>query len=436
MSEIPTLPSEADKLDWAEGPGEYTVTDPGSSKRTVGWKPKDEPTPGPGDIVPAVNFNWLQRTVGRMLEYFLAGSTRNFEDIHEAFDAGIDTVNQTFRITPGLARGTNIFNTAGQATGSSLILDRTICTDGRRIYYAGGAGSQYILGVKTSDGTKIWEDALGSGSTTGLCTDGKFVYASGTVLTPQRFDCIDGTQDSPSGPTETAIDYLATNGSYLVGANSNAGAGYVTFFSGIQGTMVEDGQVNTEGGGGTLTCICVDNDTVYVGGNRNNGYDVWAYNLSDRSLKWRTALTSASHIPRAIATDGNLVYIATDYASPDNFFAMNSQNGELSIAHQVGPAEDLDGVCVDDRYIMVSNATSNDIIILDKLFSYQQWVEIIPTSRDIKCCDGISVIGEDSGTGYLTRDLIGRPGKVFQVVADNDPHRRPFHHVAIPAGDH
>lgn len=432
MAEYPVLPTDYDKIDWAEG-GTYSVTDPGGAKRLSGWQPENEPVPGPGEIIPAPQSNWLQQLVGRMLTYFLAGAIRMFSDIHEALDAGL-VYPQVCLINPGMARGTNIFDVAGAATSGTAILPASICTDGRRCYYIGGTGPEAILAVAPADGATIWEEDPSGGASemTACCTDGLFLYyttGSPAMAGLRSLYCVDGASGPTGGAAYSALA-IATNGSVAV---MIAGA-IVTMFTAVQTAPTQYGtQPNL---GANASCLAIDADTVYIGGARNT-YDVWAYNLADMTLKWgATIAASATNIPRAIFTDGDFVWVATDLQTSVNLVIINRVTGAIVFEGAVSN-EDLNGLCGDDQYLYASNVTSDDIYILRKTIpdaAADIIVGKLTTSRTVACCDGISIYSYQSSTGNLTRDLMGRSATHFQIAETDNPDRRPFHHVAIPAG--
>ena len=371
-----------------------------------------------------------------------------YGDIYEGMDAydqlvtdagGAPTANPCFTVSPGLARGTNIFDVAGTASGGAAITGSTICTDGRRVYYTGGAPTTQIVATNSVDGSELWEITPGN-LVSGICVDGSYLYYNTNAVGDpglHRVDAVDGT-NLASGGAEYTGSLMAANGEYCCMANCISGIDAITFFSGIQGAIAEDGTVSI-GGAADLKCICMDNDTVYVGGVRNGGIDVWAYTLSTRAAKWTAGFAAgATSVPRAICTDGDFVYVGTDVANGINFAVIECATGAIVRELQIGAAENADGVCCDDERIYLSNNTANDVYVISKRAAsfaaagVGQVIEVLATTRDVRCCDGVSIYSYQPTTSHLTRDLIGRPAKRFQIVDTDDPDRRPFHHVAIP----
>ena len=370
-----------------------------------------------------------------------------YGDIYEGMDAydqlvtdagGAPTANPCFTVSPGLARGTAIFDIAGTASTGVAVNSSTICTDGRRVYYVGGAGNIRIVSSSPADGAELWETTP-TAAVVSTCTDGEYVYYDTVAAAPgglQKRSCVDGSAGTAGG-TEYGAALLATNGTYAVMANSDAGAGILTQFTAIQTIPVQ--HVTQPDTATTLSCICVDSDTVYVGGIRAGAVDVWAYNLSDMTAKWTAGFAAGvSSVPRAICTDGDFVYVGTDVADGINFAVLECATGSIAREIQVGVAENADGVCCDDERIYLSNNTANDVYVISKRAAsfaaagVGQVIEVLATTRDVKCCDGVSIYSYQPATGNLTRDLMGRPAKRFQIVDTDDPDRRPFHHVAIP----
>lgn len=399
-------------------------TDP-SGVRGDGWAVNAVPT--------SANANYLQRMVGDYLQWIEDYGARQWGDVYEGIG---DVANwDIFRvITQDMERGSLVFDVYGKI-GTYQDVDE-ICTDGERIYCTTGTSPafQWIVAKSPADGSDTWS-ADKSEVITGLCTDGEYLYAHAFTTTGLLvIDRDDGSTDSNTG-SEYRASKLCTNGEYCVGVDPYGKPGYVVFYSGLHGTVAEDGTYNTGSAG--LKTSAIDADQCYVGGSRNT-YDVWALDLATRAYTWRiTFPTSGTPAVLAIAADGNRVYVATSRTALTaggyaNLYALDRFTGRVIWQMDLGGLYDMKYLTLDEKYLYVTN---DDISPLCYIISLEHEHAIVKTLDDIgaKCCDGVSLIGDDGLSQNVKRVLTANGCMLMQKVPTNDPHRRPFHNIAIPA---
>jgi hypothetical protein len=453
MAERVPAPTELAKTNWNSDGTTYPSTDPGSSKRATGFQPKDTPVPGPGEVIPANDHNWLWGLSMQVHTWIKQLIARQWSDVYEAMDSssGVSTFD-VFRVMPGHAadtikqRGSQLFSVTGTATGGTSVINP--CTDGTQIYYIGGTSQAYIVAASPLDGSEIYDTAdIGVGLST-ICSDGYFLYVQ-TVDSGYkglyRMDRTDGTQDGATSgtPAYYGCDRLAANGYYCVGIEPTGTNGYVVFYSDIEGTIVEDGIVAT--GSANLAAVAIDSDQCYVGGTRNT-YDVWAFTLSTRAYAWGggvlgwTAPTSAAITVTGLAADGDRVYVASDRQSLSaggaaNLFCVDRRTGQTLWSFDVTTPGaistlDLTGLAVDDQYLFAVD-DQDDLHIIDITGPTPAQVAFVSNFGD-PCCDGVSVIGNSDVTTQLKRVWVAESQRQFQSVRGDDVNRRPFFNAAIP----
>lgn len=436
MSERVTQPTEASKCNWASGGSAYPNTDPGSGVRDVGFKPKDYPTPGDGAIVPAEDHNFLWRLGMEMISWIRDIVARQWDDVSEGIYAASD--QDLFRVIPGTTtpdRGSQIFKVSGTATGSTSVIKP--CTDGEYIYYIGGTTDYYVVCADPTDGSEVYEKDVASVDLDSICADGGYVYVH--TKNPSeagllRLDRSTGGVDSQVG-TEYSCSRIATNGGSVAGIDPFGKAGHILIYSGIQGTITEDGTYNT--GSASLSAIAIDSDQCYAGGTRNTN-DVWCVALDDTSTAvWSTTLpVSSAPTVAGIAADGDRVYVSTDRVALTaggnaNLHCLDRMTGVVIWSYDVQPSSlvDLEGISVDHRYLYVVDA-NDDLHVIDKV-GYPAQVQLIEDFGE-PCCDGVSVIGNSNLTTELKRSWVTCGETTFQKVPGSDVNRRPFFNLAIP----
>lgn len=439
MSERYVIPSEEAKCSWAEGGAAYPSTDPGAGKRDVGWQPKDDPVPGPGEVIPATGHNFLWRLGMQMITWLRNLAARQWSDVSLGIAAAANL--DIFRVMPSATiqpRGTEVFSVTGTATGNTTVFQP--CTDGEQTYYAGGAANQYIVGASPIDGAEIFEaNDLGAVAISAVCCDGLRIYVQTTnVGTPGLYSLIrtSGLEEEHGG-TEYGCDALAANGYHCVGIDPTTKTGYLVIYSSIQSGIVEDGTHDT--GSANLRAVAIDATQCYVGGTRNTD-DVWCLALSDHTTAiWTTTLaTSSAPEVYGIAADGDRVYVATDrqaltaggYA---NLYCLDRFTGavlwSMDVTTQAAAALDLIGVAVDQRYVYAVDAY-DDLHVISKLGVPGQLLTVADFGRPV--CDGVSVIGNSELTTELRRLWMADGCTTMQRVPYTDVARRPFHTLAVP----
>jgi hypothetical protein len=441
MTERVTRPSEADSCNWADGGSAYPSTDPGSSKRAVGFKPLNNPTPGDGDIIPAEDHNFLWRLGMEMLSWVRDFIPREWSDVSEGI--ANTTASQLFKVFSPIAgirrRGSLAYS--APVTASTGGVYGIGCTDGEQLYYRSGLTNEIIVAADPTDGSEIWENDPDSQSISGLTTDGGYVYyTTSNVAAPglRRLNRSTGAYDTAGGTTYN-VNRLVTNGEYCAGIDGSVGNGNVTVWSGIQGTIAEDGQYNTTSP--NLTDIAICNTDAYVCGARST-YDIWRVSLGTLSGSGFATLPTVTATPaiNGIATDGNMVYVVIDrtalaapYTGNANLFVY-SLGGSLAHVMDVTTAN-LDYVAVDDMYLYVVDDSDSCRVLLKDQFPAPVSVTTIVDVDGWPACDGVSIICRDAtSTSLFQRNWMHGATKEFMRTNSDDPERRPFFNLAIPTG--
>ncbi|MHC4121751.1 MAG: outer membrane protein assembly factor BamB family protein [Planctomycetota bacterium] len=449
MTERIPAPADIDDTNWNNDGVTYPPTPPNAAKRLTGYKPKDVPTPGPGEIITADEQNWLHGLEMQLWTWAKQFIAREWSELSEGI-ASITTARfGLFRVCPAdiaiapyltSLRQSGKINVADPSTGAGNPVK--VRTDGEYLYYHINALADYIVAVSPVDGALVWERAITTGHTaTALATDGAAVYwISSNVGSPglRLLDRTDGTNQA-NGGTEYNCDKLVVNGEYAVGANGTVnGAGTITFWGTLTGTPVQTGFV---GVGGTKLGLAIDETQVYTCGTRSTN-DVWAYNLNSRALAWQVTLDANDPSPcNACVADGDYVYVGTDRfataAGPTrNLFCLSRFDGSLVWSMEVDPASaiDIDRLTVDDRYLWAEDS-SGTLYQIRLRGGAPSVVASLQTTNGI-VSDGIAIYGPNAGTpGNFQGIWIGGPTKTYMRADGNDPARRPFYMRAVPTGE-
>ena len=440
MTERIPAPTEIADTNWNSDGSTYPSTDPGGPKRDTGFKPDNvPPASGDGEIITANDQNWLHGLTMQMLTWFKQFVPREWEDVAEGL-AEATTVRDLFRVVPPLAamraRLASAYTVAGSAATGGF--PTFICTDGEQIYYIAGAGNVSLIAADPTDGSEIWE----SGAVTqflAICADGLFVYASGAVADVglRKINRTTGAAAGNVNGDGHSYRLVRANGFFAAMIAPTGLLGTLNLFTVATPTYEANDSPTTN-----LNALGMDADQCYVGGTRNTGNDVWAYQMTVGALVpvWSVALDANDPSPiNSIVADGDHVYVVTDAfavaaGGNKNLFCLSRYDGELLWSLNVkGAAVDLDVVGVDDRYLYV----------IDEFHTLIQICLRSPTAAPIKeatdcadaiACDGVSVFCSDNATAANFRRVwAGGPTKTFMRSAPADPTRRPWPNLAIPA---
>ncbi len=448
MAERIPAPADLAKTNWNSDGSTYPSTDPGSSKRATGFKPKDVPTPGAGEVIAANDQNWLHGLGMQMHTWLKQFVPREWTELSEGI-ANATVIRQLFRLCPAAAsissRGAFIYSTASVATGVGLVRD--IVTDGLRVYYTGGTGDRYIVAVSPVDGqdgagggVPLWEiNPHGVATPVGICTDGNYVFysMSATVTGLQRVDAADGANLATAG-AKVAHGKLVSNGINVSGVT---GAGVVDSWN--ISTMTDNWTNNPSAG---LAAVAIDEDTTYCGGTRNTN-DVWAYANINGALTWQVTLDTNAPSVNDIAADGDFIYVGTDDfvtalpGTPNRcLFCLERVSGSVLWSMDLGV--DVEQVVVDDEYIFALSAGASELYIIRKgmegaTIGGPGVVKVIANigsyAGSTICCDGGNLWSHDALIpANLKRINTGGATKLFMRVSGSDPRRRPFYTLAIP----
>jgi hypothetical protein len=407
--------------------------------RDAGFKPKDYPSAGPGGVIPAETHNFLWRVGMQMISWTRDFIPREWADVAEGIAE--TTASQLFRVYPPAAgmyaRNQPVFNVAGTATGGGTVSG--LCTDGEQIYYINGTGAQYIVGADPADGSENWQINPHTLVITSVCTDGGFVYYTSDLGAAGLRRLTRAGAVSGNGGLERSCNALAANGEYCIGIDGAVGgAGTFTIWSGIQGTITEDGTYNTTSA--NLVDCAIDGDFSYVTGTRAGGFDVWCNILATRALSWTATMPTAVPVTTTgIATDGDYIYLSAQRVALTaggfaNLFILDKADGTLLFTLDVdsGNTVDIDFISVDDRYLYcVDDSAVCHVLRLRSAFLGV--VAQVPDVFGKPACDGVSAVFRDFTTSAnFQRNWMGGPTKTFMRCATDDVYRRPFYNRAVP----
>jgi len=426
MAERYPRPAEADNLGWNTAPTNPS-TDPGSSLRAAGWA---------ADAVPASDeFNYIQTMLGDAALWLEGTNPREWDELDEAIAAS--SVRDLLRVIPPttmrarLDQAYSVLSTA--ATGGNPF---KLCTDGEYLFYIAGSVDQSLVAGKVSDGSEVWETGAGFTAATACCCDGTAVYitADSGAAGLREHNRATGAAVAQSAGPEYACSKLRTNGAFAIGIDFSAGgAGSIVFW-----TVPTPSRTGTQTPTTQLNGLAIDADQAYCGGVRGT-YDVWAWQLSDRTNNWQVTLDTNAPTVNDICADGNFVYACTDDfvtalpGTPNRcLFCLNRVDGTVVWSLDLGA--NLDLCTVDDEYLYVVD-DSNNLSMLRLNGTAEP--ELVRGNKsnvaDTIVADGVSVICRDGGTATNIRRLwIGGPTKTFMRAAGTDPNRRPFHTLAVP----
>jgi hypothetical protein len=438
MAERVTIPTEADKVSWAEGGAPYPSTDPGAGKRGTGFQPKDNPVPGPGEIITAEDQNFLHRLDGQMLEWLRDTIVREWRDVYEGI-AQTDSAGLVFRVTPpvGVENPALMWSRLQAAwsvasTAATVGNPFQVQTDGEQIYYIAGSVNQSLIAAHPATGAEVWEVGIVI-QWASMTADGAAVYGmSVNVAEPGLFvlNRDTGAQTANAG-AEYGCNALATNGVYCCGINGQVGgAGTIVFYT--VATPTETGTVGAFAA--AAADLCLDDSTVFTVGPRGVVNDVRAYTLSTRALLWSVDVDTNPFTVNAVCTDGDFIYVGCDSAAlaaggNASIFCLNKSNGAVlwTIDHS-----DVDELAVDDRYLYAVDS-SNNLQMIRLRAPVPAIVGTVGNFGTSIACDGYAVYGNDSFTVTNFRKVwCGGAAKEFMLVNGKDPTRRPFFNLAVP----
>ena len=426
MTERNARPATNDNIGWNTTPTNPS-TDPGGALRAAGWAT---------DAIPGSDeFNYIQTMLGDNALWIESFIPREWEDIREALAKA--TVRDLFRVVPPLAamrgRLDEAYSTAGTAATGGF--PSFMCTDGEQIYYIAGAGNVSLIAARPTDGVEIWE----SGAVTqflAITADGLFVYASGAAADVglRKIDRTDGTAAGNVNGTGHSYRLVRANGVYVVMIAPSVNLGKMDVFTAAAPTFTANAAPT-----GNLNALGIDVDRCYIGGTRNAGKDVWAYDLADVGVLvavWSTALDANDPSPvNSIVADGDYVYVACDsfaIAAGGNrgLFCLDRVTGLVVWSMDLGA--DVDFLATDGVYLYAADSAEDLHMIKLAVGPGEVHSPVADVASHI-ARDGVSVFCSDGATPANFRRLwTGGPTRTFMRAAPADPTRRPWPNLAIP----
>jgi outer membrane protein assembly factor BamB len=436
MSETGGDRPDVDSLYWATDPGGFGRTEPGGSHKLAGYDPGNPPAT-PGEVPDALNHNWLFGFAADVVRWLDATHVREFEFLREAITA--TSTPEVFRIgQPAGGQhepGDDVFAAFTPAAITGTINEAV--TDGERIYLLDS--NRNLVAINPEDGATLWSVVIQTTVDFGaLATTGSYLYLSGIGATPGlvEVDPTTGLEAQRAGALNAAV-LIVANGDHA--AAIDGAAANVIVYSGLGGTLVEDGTI-AMGGNYQAIDLAMDRKHLYV-----IAYDVVAttsqiraYDNTTRALLWAYSTPSspaAGNFSNSLDTDGEFIYVANKVATHSvsgnqyNAFVLDRSGNEVSHT-RVGGLNDLHNVTTDGRIVFFEDVDTGDAIATaasgQSLGYLWNQGDMVPTE-----CDGVASIGIDSSNQIARRRSADQP-VMFQRVNGSDPARRPFHNLAIP----
>lgn len=406
------------------------ITEPLGAKKDVGWAFGEKPA--------AAHMNWMLWISGLVDNWIDAAHIREFSDLNEAIAA--TTTPQLFRIGQPAAGNylpkVDVFAPVTPASITGNISD--VKTDGLRIYIRDDASN--LVAIDPETGSELWNKTVLAGVSRAMAADGFGIYMATSVVQGFRhYDPSDGALLASGIGTIVGAQVIKSNGANAVAVDFAATT--IFFYSGLGGTIVEDGTV-AMGGNYVADDLAIDRNRVYVLARDTvaNTTQVRCYDLATRGLLWtfnNPTVPAAKNIA-SIAADGEFIYLACDastlsapaWAAGDAYNALIiDRNGFFAAFADVGTLGDLvnvetdGGLCFFVDSAGVTRATSTRGLSLGYL-----WGQGDVVTTDV---DGVSSCGFDSTNKVVRRRSADQP-VTFQRVDGDDANRRPLHNLAIP----
>ena len=421
-----TKPAVSDNR-WATTAPPHPITEPLGAKKDTGYATNEIPS--------AAHWNWLLWINGIVDNWLSAAHVREFADIGEAI-AAVPTASDVFRIGQPSAGNRLLGDQVYSLIPAGFTVITDAASDGQQVYYLNTSTAIYACNPDT--GAQIWAVTPANVTNGAIAADGRSVYVAGAagftglVIIDRATGAILGRAGTPAGAAD-----IAANGDFAVLCGGGPAVNNIYYYGVQTSTPVETGLTNH---GNQLYACAVDDAATYFGGVRSGGVDVRAHDLATRAQIWAVAIkVGLAPVINSIATDGELVYVATarvvSGAGFANLFVLQATDGAVIATAdvQVGASTvDAVQVSVDHRTIYVSLGTPQFGVMAMRLGSpVMHEAGYIGGLRTAFDCDGVGLIaesGQDTAERYFTMD---RPMS-FERVGHGDPHRRPFHKLAIP----
>jgi hypothetical protein len=418
MSEVKDKPTEYDELTWGESGTPNTHTKP-TGTMPDGWANTQ--------LHPYDEENWLNRAMSRILKWMGEAYIREFSTLAEA----IPFINapRCFRVHPPAPMNARLSEVIDEQGVGGAVPVTHVVTDGFYIFYSQGDTVRAALPYDIAPGQWNYQP-VASSNILDLACDGFRVYALiGYQAAADEIYLLNPTTGAKVvgiSLLTTNCTALAVNGVWLVVLNTNT----AYFYDTLGGTPVQQG---TSGHGAAINAVALDATKAYIGGAQGTGpKDVRGITLSTQTEAWSALLpTVGTPTINAIATDGEYVYVGTNFVSITGgnaqLFCLRAWDGS-HVWTMDDQSCDIDHLSVDDRFIYATYDTTTDIVfMIDKRNG-----QIVDTYSGMsgRDCDGVSVCGANGNN--VMRRWRGCKTKTFMRADVNDPNRRPFHKYAVP----
>jgi outer membrane protein assembly factor BamB len=430
---------------WAEGPAEYTSTDP-AAKKTVGYASSE---------VPAYeHLNWILREAYKWIRYLRDRVEAKFTEVYDAIDAG-HVYPDTFQLySAQIQNGQGDIDNSFRLMGGRGATIETLVTDGRLLYAISDELAplyDVIVAQKPNEDTTTpeWTYALLAGAARSLCADGRHVYLGvdpgvGVII----LDPTDGSVVTTYKPLTHVVDepiQMVANGRYLcVIEDATPDAIEVIYLPGTD--PVVPAAVDTiDLTGCTDIYMALHGDylaVAYVDGTSDATVELYLLSAASVTLVWQITASVAfanNCTPSAIAMDADRIYLLTDH-----FEILAGVSGSVHAFRKTDCArlwtatngtDDAVACALSSGMIHVSmdHTTEHQMLSIDAALGELRYWRTGTLGSAVMTADELCYyvrVGDDD-TKYA-RVWHGGPSKIMQVASPIDPHRNPNPHVAVP----
>lgn len=434
-------------ITWAEGPSEYTTTDP-AAKKVVGWD-------GDGNEIPAgAHHNWLMRELSRWVRYLTGREEAVFNEVHEALTAG-HIYPATFKlVTPGSELRTLAGLPTAYTIGGSTYDIAALITDGCNVYAlmhdAYTLGKAVIAIHPDAPATALWTWA--ATNTKLICCDGRYVYLHDLGVDGIRvLDADTGVSLLLYDPVTPDVDRpiaMVANGRHLAVIDTSFPA-VIEILSVSVPTppaapvLASLSQVDLTGS--TDIHMCLHGNVLYVVHTTAAVETHLAAYLIDQSpsvLVFDVNLSVAwapNPTPAGIACDGERVYLVTDRSEPvagvyGSVHAFSTVNGLRLWTMDMGGGVDAIKIAVSRGMVWaVGTDAGNFLWRLDAITGAPIYSVSGPDVGSVITADEICCyLRSGSDVTKHFRVWRGGPAVEMQVVNGYDIWRSPNKHRAVP----
>jgi len=429
MTEFFTKPTTAhenvENLEWCDGAVVGTdFIEPSAPKRDDGFNLNE--------VVTYPLINWLFRLIIRTILWFKSWQIRAFSNLESAvalLSVEVSPEGHVFilgKSTGFEAPMSTVWSLAGDKSPTAIT---AMATDGEFIYY--GQGNFLIRADR--NGLKIAERDLGA--TVQVITADGFAVVAGTVAQAgsELYNVDRLTLADRAGyPLLALVDIEGLAADGVVFAVDDGGVdGQLFRHSGAPfiGALVH---------GATVRAVAIDWRYAYVAGDVTGGFQVRAYNKATAALVWSVGIQGGTPLIFCMESDGERLFITSttvnDGGNLSNIRCFRIKDG-VRLWRTITANGNAPSACtLDERYMYANDGTGQgyvfDKFTGDCLHEYTHAAQQNAVAAD---GDAIFMGGVESGGVGMIRYSRGNGTKQYIKADGDDPNRRPFFNLAIPA---